>query len=70
MYSEELDIAALIAEEEGQDCALKSFPLPILSGLTQALDPNILAALGVVVWGPSSGFSQRFSGGGERSLEC
>jgi hypothetical protein len=70
MHSEELDLAALIPNEDEEDCALKSFPLPLLSGLTQALDPALLTSIGVVVWAPASGLGRRVSGGGERSFEC
>ena len=70
MYSEELDLSALISDEDGQDYALKPFPLPLFSGLVQALDPDFLASLGVVVWAPGSLSYQRHHGGGERSLEC
>ena len=70
MYSEEMDLAALLTEESEEDCALKSFRLPLLSGLTQALDPKMLTSIGIVVWASDSRFYQRFSGGGERSFEC
>ena len=47
MYQEEPNVAVLIAEEGGQDFALKASPLPMLSGFTQALDPVMLAGLGI-----------------------
>jgi len=70
MYSDQPDLVAVIGEEEGQDYALKFFPLPTLSGLMQSLDSNILTSVGVVVWAPNSAFSKRFPGGGERTREC
>jgi hypothetical protein len=70
MYSEELEWGALMPEEDEQDCALKSFLPPLLSGLTQTLDPAMLTSIGIVVWVAGSRFYQWSSGGGERSFEC
>jgi hypothetical protein len=70
MYQEQPNVATLIGEQDGQDSVLKCFPISALSGLTQTLDPEMLTNIGVVVWVSGSGFGQRFSRDGERSLEC
>ena len=69
MYREELDLAALMIDEEGQDCALKPFTPPVIPGEAQTLDRDLLTSLGVVIWGRSV-FNSELIGGGERFWEC
>ena len=69
MYREELDVTALIIDEEGQDWALKPFTLPMTPDGVQTFDRDMLTSLGVVVWGRSV-FDSEFAGGGERFWKC
>lgn len=69
MYREELDVTALMIDEEGHDCALKSFKLPMIPDGAQTLDRDMLTSLGVVVWSGSV-FNRELAGGGERSRGC
>ena len=74
MVREEVDLTALIAEEDHQDYTLPpSFVLPFSVGIpVQILDPDLLASLGVVVWAPASTLAPPFHlhRGGEALLKC